>query len=59
MSSRLWPGLVSESPRLSIIGSGGWPPNIIALRSSFLAGPFTGRVAVAAPPQQMNFLTLL
>ena len=59
MSLRSLPGLVSESPRLSIIGFEGWLPNIIVLRSSFLAGPSTGRVAVGAPPPQMNFLTLL
>ena len=59
MSSRSLPGLVSESPRSSTIGFGGWLPNIIALRSSFLAGPSTGRAAAGAPPPQMNFLTLL
>ena len=53
------PGRVSESLRWSTIGSDGWRLNIIVLRSSFLAGPFTGREAVGAPRPQMNFLTLL
>ena len=52
-----WAGVGKST--LSTIGSGGWLPNIIALRSSFLAGPSTGRVAVWAPPPQMNFLMLL
>ena len=59
MSSQLWRGQVSGSRRLSTIGSGGWPPNIIVLLSSFSAGPFTGRALAGALPPQMNFLTLL
>src|SRR5215475_10835390 len=53
------PGLVSESPRWSIIGSDGWRLNGIALRSSFLAGRSTGRGPVEVLRLQMNFLTLL
>ena len=59
MSLRSLPGLVSESPRSSTIGFGEWLLNIIALLSSSLAGPSTGRARVGAPPPQMNFLTLL
>jgi serine/threonine protein kinase len=50
---------VSESPRLLTIGSGEWRPNTIDRLSSSLAGRSTGRVAVGAARQQMNFLTLL
>ena len=53
------PGLVSGSPRSLTIGSGGWPLNIIVLRSSFLAGPSTDRAPVGALRPQMNFLMLL
>jgi hypothetical protein len=57
MSSQSSPGLVSESLRSSIIGSEGWLLNIIALRSSFLAGPSTDRARVRALRLQTNFLT--
>src|SRR5260370_23654436 len=49
------PGLGSESPRSSTIGSGGWLLTIIALRSLFLAGPSTDRAAVERLRPQMNF----
>ena len=52
-------GWMSESRRLSTIGSDGWLLNFIVLHSSFLAGLFTGRTAVEALCQRMNFLTLL
>src|SRR5271166_1815028 len=48
-------GLVSGSPRSSIIGSGGWLVTIIVLRSLFLAGLFTDRGAVEVLRPQMNF----
>jgi hypothetical protein len=50
---------VSENPRLSITGFEGWLLDITTVLSSFLAGHSTGRALVGAPPQQMNFLTLL
>src|SRR5580693_3620872 len=53
------PGLGSESPRSSIIGSDGWLLNIIVLRSSFLVGPFIDRAALGILRQQMNFLMRL
>src|SRR5271165_345198 len=56
---RLLPGPGSENPRWSTIGSDEWLLNIIVLRNSFLAGPFTDRAAVGALRPQMNFLTLL
>ena len=56
MSSRSLPGLGSESPRWSTIGSGEWPPNIIVLLSSFLAGPSTGRAAVGGTSSADEFL---
>ena len=56
MSLQSLPGLASESPRSLTIGSEGWLPNIIVLRSSFLAGPFTDRAAVEALRPQMNSL---
>ena len=59
MSLQSLPGLVSESPRSSTIGSDGWLLNIIVLRSSFLAGPSTDRAPVGTLRPQMNFLTLL
>src|ERR1700747_1176731 len=59
MSLQSWPGLGSESPRSLTIGSDGWPLNIIVLRSSFLAGPFTDRAAVGTLRLQMNFLMRL
>ena len=52
-----WAGVGKST--LSTIGSGEWPPNIIVLLSSFLAGPFTGRALAEALPPQMNFLTRL
>jgi hypothetical protein len=58
-SLQLLPGLGSGSPRSLTIGSDGWLLNIIVLRSSFLAGPFTDSAAVGALRPQMNFLTLL
>ena len=58
MSLQSLPGLASGSPRWSTIGLDGWRLNIIVLRSSFSAGPFTGRAAVGALRRQMNFLTL-
>ena len=59
MSLPLLPGLVSGNPRLSTIGFERWLLSIIALRSSFLAGHFTGREPAGALRLQMNFLTLL
>jgi hypothetical protein len=55
-SSRSLRGPESESQASSTIGSDGWLLNIIALRSSFLAGLSTDRAAVEALRQQMNFL---
>src|SRR4029077_13976174 len=59
ISSPSLPGLVSGSPRSSTIGSGVWLLNIIALRSSSLAGLSTDRAAAAVLRPPMNFLTLL
>ena len=59
MSLQSLPGLVSGSPRSSIIGFDGWLLNIIVLRNSFLAGPSTDRVQLGGLRPQMNFLTLL
>src|ERR1700733_7162086 len=56
---KLWPGVGLESQRWSTIGSDGWLLNVIVLRSSFLAGPFTDRVTAGTPPPQMNFLMRL
>ena len=56
MSLRSLPGLVSESPRLSTIGSGEWLPSIIALRSSFLAGPSIGRARSGGTSSADEFL---
>src|SRR6266436_6782205 len=53
------PGLVLESRRSPTIGSDEWLPNIIVLRSAFLAGPSTGRAPVGTLRPQMNFSTLL
>src|SRR5580700_4472630 len=53
------PGLGSVSPRSLTIGSGGWLLNIIALQSSFLAGPSTDKAAVGTLRPQMNFLMRL
>jgi len=50
------PGLASASPRWSTIGSEGWPPNIIVLRSLFLAGLSTDRAPLGRLRQRMNFL---
>src|SRR5271165_3747676 len=58
-SLQLLPGPVSGSPHLSTIGSDEWLLNIIALRNSFLAGPFTDRARVGTLLQQMNFLMRL
>src|SRR5271166_664146 len=52
------PGLGSESPRWSTIGSDGWPLTIIAPRTWFLAGPFTDKAVAETLRLQMNFLTL-
>src|SRR5271166_1488538 len=49
------PGLGSESPRSSTIGSGGWLLTIIALRSSFLVGLSTDRAPVGTLRLQTNF----
>src|ERR1700731_296316 len=49
-------GLGSGSPLSLTIGSDGWLLNIIALQSSFLAGPSTDRAAVGRLRPQMNFL---
>jgi len=59
MSLQSLPGLVLGSLRSLTIGSDGWRLNIIGLRSSFSAGPFTSRAAVEALRPPMNFLTLL
>ena len=56
ISSRLWPGQVSGSRHSSTIGSERWPPNIIVLRSSFLVGHFTGRVASGGTSSADEFL---
>src|SRR5271157_5320413 len=50
------PGLGSESPRSSTIGSDGWLLNIIVLRSSFLVGPSTDRAAVGETSSADEFL---
>jgi hypothetical protein len=52
-------GLGLESQRSSTIGSDEWLLNTIALCSSFLAGPSTGRAAAGVLRPQMNFLTPL
>ena len=57
MSLPSWPGRASGSPRSLTIGSDEWLLNIIVLRNSFLAGPFTDRAAVGALRPQTNFLT--
>src|ERR1700730_16495765 len=59
MSLQSLRGLVSGNLRSSTIGSDGWLLNIIVPRSSFLAGPSTGRAVAAALRPQMNFLMLL
>ena len=59
MSLQSLPGLVSGNLRSSTIGSDGWLLNIIVLRSSFLAGPFTDRARVVALHPRMNFLRRL
>ena len=51
-------GLVSGSPRSSTIGFEGWLHKIIALLSSFLAGPSTGRTPVGTLRPQTSFWTL-
>src|SRR5258708_5522484 len=51
-------GLVWGSPLSSTIGSGGWLLNTIVLRSSFLAGPSTGRAQAERLRLQMNLLML-
>jgi hypothetical protein len=56
MSLQSLPGLVSENRRLLTIGSGESLLDIMALRSWFLAGPFTDRAPVAALRLPMNFL---
>src|SRR3984957_15853520 len=56
MSLRSLPGLVSGSPRWSIIGSEGSLLNIMVLLSWSLAGPFTDRAAVGRFHPQINFL---
>src|SRR4029453_14093880 len=53
------PGLASESPRWSTIGSGGWLLNTIVLRSSFLGGLSIGRAQAEALRPQTNFWMLL
>ena len=59
MSLQLLPGPVSGSPRWSTIGLERWLPNIIILRSWFLAGLSTGKAVAVRLRPQMNFLTLL
>ena len=59
MSLQSLHGPVSGSPRSLTIGSDGWLLNIIVLRSSYLAGPFTDRAAAGTLRLQMNFLTPL
>ena len=59
MSLQSLPGLALGSLRSLTIGSDGWRPNIIDLRSSFSAGPFTDREAAGALRRQINFLTRL
>src|SRR5271165_1256701 len=59
MSLLLLPGLGSESPRSSTIGSDGWLLTIIVLQNLFLVGPSTDRVPVGTLRPQMNFLTWL
>src|SRR6516225_4052161 len=58
MLLRSLPGLVSGSPHWSTIGFEEWLLNVIVLRSSFLAGPFTDRAAAGRLPLRTNFLTL-
>src|SRR5271165_5045027 len=53
------PGLGSGSPRSLTIGSDGWLPTIIVLRSSFLVGLFTDKGPPGDLRLQMNFLRLL
>ena len=53
------PGLESENRHWLTIGSDGWLLNIIVLRSSFLAGPFTGRARAEILRPRMNFSTRL
>src|SRR6516162_6111357 len=50
------PGLGSESPRSSTIGSDGWRLSSIAPPNSYLAGRSTDRAPVAALRLPMNFL---
>jgi len=52
-------GAVPGNPPSLAIGSDGWQLNSIALRNSFLVGPFTGRGQVEALRPQMNFLMRL
>jgi hypothetical protein len=52
-------GAVPGNPPSLTIGSDGWQLNSIALRNSFLVGPFTGRGQVEALRPQMNFLMRL
>jgi serine/threonine protein kinase len=53
------PGLESESPRSSIIGSAEWLLNSIALHNSFLVGLSTDRAPAGTLRQPMNFLMQL
>src|SRR5215469_11157756 len=57
-SLQLLPGPGSGNPRSSTIGSYGWLPHIIVLRSLFLAGRSTGRAQAEALRPPTNFLTL-
>src|SRR6202011_1501600 len=53
------PGLGSESPRSSTIGSDGWLLTIIVQQSLFLVGHSTDRAAVGTLRPQLKFLTPL
>ena len=53
------PGVASESPRSSTIGSEEWLLNIIVPPNWFLAGHSTGKVPAGTLRLQMNFLTPL
>jgi hypothetical protein len=59
MSLQSLPGLVSENPRWSTIGSDGWLLNIIVQRSSFFVGRSIGKAAAGKLRPQMNSFTLL
>src|SRR5262249_33162385 len=59
MSRQSLPGLGSESPHSSTIGSEGWLLKIIVLRSLFLAGLSTDRAPLGRLRQRMNFLMRL